>query len=80
MVPDKNHIRFRQLVTGEISHSFKLFSANMCLSRNQRKVAEEGRSPMAMTEAIEDLHSFFVKFESIMTDDLNTLFAKETPC
>lgn len=80
MVPDKDHARFRQLVTGEISHTFQLFSANMCLSRNQRKVAEEGRSPMAISEAIEDLHSFFVKFETLLTDDLNTLFPEESPC
>lgn len=74
MVPDKSHPRFRELVTGQYAHSFPIFSANMCLSNNLRKVRAGGASPTIVSAAIDDMHAFFVKFEADISDDLRRIF------
>ena len=74
MIPDKNHPRFRQLVTGEFAHSFQNFTAGMCVSRNQRIVREAGGSPDAVASATEIVHGFFVKYEDLFAADLKIIF------
>ncbi len=74
MVPEKSHPLYRQLVTGESSHAFQVFSANMCISNNQRKVRASGNDPAVIEEAVNDLHAFFVKFESVFGDELKKFF------
>lgn len=73
MVPTPNHPRYRQLVTGEFVHNFKQFSAGMCVSRNQRKVAMNPEST-TVNGAIHEVHAFFEKFENILADDLKAIF------
>lgn len=74
MVPDKSHPRYRELVTGQFEHTFQVFSANMCISNNQRKVRAANSSPQSIAEAISDLHAFFSKFESVFADELKLIF------
>jgi hypothetical protein len=73
MVPSPSHPRYRQLVKGEFTHKFKQFTAGMCVSRNQRKVAMDN-SPQATAEAVKDIHEFFQKFEGILEEDLKAIF------
>jgi hypothetical protein len=74
MIPPKSHPRFKQLVTGEFSHSFQVFAGSMCISRNLREVQKSGGSPQAVAAAIDDVYAFFVKFESVLAADLKAIF------
>ncbi len=74
MVPEKSHPLYRKLVTGESTYAFQTFSANMCISNNQRKVRAAAGDPAVIEEAVADLHAFFVKFESVFGDELKKIF------
>jgi len=74
VIPDKNHPRYRQLVTGEFRHSFQNFTAGMCVSRNQRLVRESAESPDSIGTATEVVHGFFVKYEELFAADLKIIF------
>ncbi|HNY29488.1 MAG TPA: hypothetical protein PKO15_01250 [Fibrobacteria bacterium] len=74
MVPPKSHPRYRELVTGSFSHSFRLMPAGMCVTRNLRAIRIEGGQPEVVQQAIEDVHEFFAKYEPIMADDLKDIF------
>lgn len=74
MVPPKTHKRFRQLVTGEFTHSFRLLPAGMCVARNLRAVRLDGSGSSLVDTAIDDVHAFFTKYEAIMGDDLKAIF------
>lgn len=74
MVPPKSHPRYKELVTGQFSHSFRLLPAGMCVARNLRAVRLEGGGSELLQNAIEDVHTFFSKYEPIMTDDLKAIF------
>ena len=73
MIPDKSDARWESLVTGDISHSFKMMAAGMCVSRNQRMYKRQN-NPEAMRNAIANLHEFFTKFEQIAEEDIRTIF------
>jgi hypothetical protein len=74
MIPPKSHPRYKQLVTGEFTHSFQVFAGSMCVSRNSRNVQASGGSPEAVAAAVEDVYAFFVKFESVLTADIKAIF------
>jgi len=74
MIPPKTHPRYRQLVTGELSPSFQAFAFSMCVSRNRRQVEHEGKSPDSIAAAIDDIHAFLAKFESVLEPDMKSIF------
>ena len=77
MIPPKDHPTWRLLVTGERVHSFKALSAAMCVARIVRFVQKEGGSPEAVELAVDDLHAFFRKLESLLADDIKAIFGEE---
>jgi CheY-like chemotaxis protein len=74
MVPPKTHPRFKQLVTGEFTYSFRALAGSMCVSRNQREVRRSGKDEKAVAAAIDDVHAFFVKFEKALAADIDAIF------
>lgn len=74
MVPAKSHPRYKELVMGTFSHSFRLMPAGMCVARNLRAIKMEGGDKAVVQQAIDDVHAFFTKYEPIMTDDLKAIF------
>lgn len=74
MIPDKSDPRWKKLVTGEKNHQFKMTAAGMCVNRNQRMYKRDN-SEAAMKSAVDNLHEFFTKFETIAVDDIKALFS-----
>jgi hypothetical protein len=77
MVPPKSHPRYRQLVTGEYSHSFKSVSTSMLVSLHIRRVQASQKNPEAIAAGVEAISVFFSKYEDLLTDDLNAIFGIE---
>lgn len=73
MIPSKDDMRWKDLITGKIEHNFSSVSAGMNLSRNKRKYT---RSPNETTllECVDDVYKFFQKFESVLADDMKVIF------
>jgi len=76
MIPPKSHPRFRQLVTGELNHSFKSISTSMFGTLLVRRVQAANQAPAAIIAAIDEVAVFFDKYESIVSDDLKSIFGK----
>lgn len=73
MIPPKSDPRWKQLLTGDLQHSFAAASAAMCVSRNRRRLLQDS-SAEAVQKGVDDVHAFFSKFESIVADDLKAIF------
>jgi len=71
MLPPKNDQRWKDLLTGKITHQFKAFSAGMCISRLCREVKKD---PANMPMALDEIYAFFVKYEAIATEDITAIF------
>ena len=76
MIPDKTDERWKDIVEGKISKNFKTVAAGLCVSRNQRAYRMD-QSPEVMSKCIDELVSFFTKYENISQDDLRDLFKQE---
>lgn len=73
MIPPKSDPCWRDLMNGTIKHDFKLVSAGMCLSRNRRNY-KLNPTEHNFEQAVEELHAFFTKYESLLNEDLPHIF------
>jgi len=73
MIPPKTDPRWKNLIEGNIQHTFKLVSAGMCLARNQRHV-HLNPNPETLQAAIDEVHAFFTKYENLLAEDLPVIF------
>jgi len=73
MIAPKEDPKWTALLRGEIQHQFQLASAAMIVSRCQRQVFGDP-SPQTVTKNLDELHTFFSKFENVAGDDLNAIF------
>ena len=73
MIPPKEDPRWVELLKGQIRHRFQLASAAMIVSRCQRQVFGDP-SPQTIQKNLDELHSFFTKFENVASDDLIGIF------
>jgi len=69
-IPPPTAPLWERLVTGQLTHKFNLFAANMALSRATRVVAGDPKQKAAM---IAELHQFFTKFAGLTAAELRTL-------
>jgi len=73
MIPPKTDERWKRLVSGEIAHEFKIFSASMLISRTSQNI--KGNSSFeTISESIDEAHSFFTRYEDIFGDDIEAIF------
>jgi len=73
MLPQKTDPRWSGLLAGSIPHQFKATAAGLCVSRHQRAL-KQNVNPAALNSAIDDVYDFFSRYESIMQEDISTLF------
>ncbi len=73
MIPQKSDEKWKLLVSGKISHQFEVFSASMLISRLSQCIKEDDSVGM-MQNCIDEAFDFFIKYESIFVDDINTIF------
>lgn len=73
MLPGKIDPRWRRIVTGEVNYKFKSVPAAMCAFRLTSAVRRNG-SPKVIEASIDELHTFFTKYESVLKDDIAGLF------
>lgn len=73
MIAEKNDNRWKKLVTGEIKHNFKVFSASMCVNRNVREVVKNPNE-IVISNAIDEVYTFFRKYELLLNDDIKEIF------
>ena len=74
MLPDKNDPMWEKLITGKIEHNFKQVSAGMMLSRMQRMTKTPELFNVEMSDLIEEVYSFFEKFENLLEEDIKKIF------
>ncbi|MFP4364089.1 MAG: hypothetical protein ACLFR1_09490 [Spirochaetia bacterium] len=73
MLPDKSHPAWKKLVNGKKTHQFKSIPAGLCVSRLVRKVSTDN-SKESVDRAVDELYSFFEKYEKILSVDINAIF------
>ncbi len=73
MLPAKGDPRWKSLVTGKTGHSFRSVPAGLMISRVAR-LTQRDASSEHVSQRIEEVHAFFTKFESILTEDIKAIF------
>ena len=73
MIPPKYDERWKRLVSGEIDHEFKIFSASMLISRTSQNI-KANNSLETIAASIDEAHSFFTRYEDIFSDDIKAVF------
>jgi hypothetical protein len=73
MIEPKDHPKWKDVLMGKVQHKFQLASAAMLVSRCQRQVAHDA-SQQAYEKNLNEMHSFFTKFEHIVVDDIKAIF------
>jgi hypothetical protein len=73
MVPLKTNEKWKSLVTGQVNHSFKCVPAGLMLSRLIRESKKDYSLPN-INKLIDEAYSFFLKYESILGDDIKEIF------
>ena len=73
MIPLKTNERWKSLVIGELNHSFKCVPAGLMFSRLKRE-AQKDNSLANINKLIDEAYNFFIKYESILTDDVKQIF------
>jgi hypothetical protein len=71
MVPAPNHPTWAKLIKGELDHKFKITAASM-LFFNLR--LQFKRDPDKLSTHVSEARKFFEKYETLMADDVQTLF------
>jgi hypothetical protein len=74
MIASKDDPKWLELLSGGIVHQFQLASAAMIVSRCQRQVSRDP-SPQTIEKNLDEMYSFFTKFENVVTDDLRAIFS-----
>lgn len=73
MIPPKTDRRWEVLVTGKINSNFKCLPLGMMISRQKREFQKDN-SKEEIRKLVDEAYSFFVKFESILQDDIKSIF------
>ncbi|MGK5091988.1 hypothetical protein WDW89_08240 [Deltaproteobacteria bacterium TL4] len=73
MIPPKSNNKWKLLVSGKVAYTFNFFPASMLISRLIRKTQKD-QSEATSIECIEEIHTFFVKYESTLTEDIKAIF------
>ena len=73
MVPLKTNDKWKSLVSGELDHNFKCVPAGLMLSRLKRE-AKKDNSSSNINILIDEAYNFFIKYESILTEDIKQIF------
>lgn len=71
MLPAATHPKWAQLVKGEVSYNYKFLALKIALTRYQQKVKFNDAE---LQPAINELFEFFKKNESLLADDIKTIF------
>jgi hypothetical protein len=74
MIASKEDPKWMELLYGEVQHQFQLASAAMIVSRCQRQVSRDP-SPQTIEKNLDEMYSFFSKFENVVIDDLRAIFS-----
>jgi hypothetical protein len=73
MIPALSDSKWRALITGQIKHNFKCVPAGLMFSRLNRE-AQRDNSLANLEKLVNEAHSFFNKYERILTDDIKAIF------
>lgn len=73
MLPPKEDPRWSGLLTESVPHQFQAVVAGLCVSRLRRELKQDS-SPAAMKTALDEIYKFFVRYESILQDDISAIF------
>ena len=76
MIPSKTDGKWAKLVKGELQHNFKSVPAGLMLSRLHRE-SDANKDQATLQRCIDEIYSFFEKYESILRDDISNIFGKE---
>ncbi len=74
MIPQKTDKKWEDLVTGKVNHNFKCFPLGMLISRHKR-IFQRDNSKEAVNKLIDEAHDFFIQYESILQDDIKSIFS-----
>ena len=69
-IPPPSDALWNKLVSGQVTHKFALFAANMALAHAVRSVAAD---PSKKPAAIEELHRFCGKYADLVAEELQSL-------
>ncbi len=73
MIPSKSDVKWGKLVKGEVQHSLKSVPAGLMLSRMRRETAANP-DQTTVQRCIDEVYSFFEKYESILGEDIARIF------
>jgi len=73
MLPEKSNHIWSQLVTGKKSYKCRVVPASMLLARIIRSTQIDD-SPENVQRCIEETYTFFQRYQSILKDDIRTIF------
>jgi len=76
MMPPKTDQRWLKLVDGSLQHKFSCVPAGLMISRVRRELQADG-SPASRDRSVQEVYSFFQRYESILTDDIKAVFGQE---
>jgi hypothetical protein len=74
MLPSKEDLKWKALISGKINHEFKCVPAGLMLARIKREL-EHDHSESTMNRCVQELYTFFQKYESILKEDISIIFA-----
>ncbi|EIJ41242.1 hypothetical protein BegalDRAFT_0322 [Beggiatoa alba B18LD] len=76
MVPDKSEPLWRLLVTGQKGYKCQVVPASMMLARVIRSTQLDN-SAENIDKCINEIHSFFTRYEPILEQDIQAIFGSE---
>jgi hypothetical protein len=72
VIPDKSSACWRQLATGKKTVQTQVLGLQMILKRIQRNL-DDAPPESALQAAAEELHTFFIKYEKILDNEIKSL-------
>lgn len=75
MIPPQDHPCWKELVKGAAICKFKLYAANLNISRHKRMYATEP-TPEMMNRCIKELYQFFKKYELLLEEEIHNQLIK----
>ena len=73
MVPPKTDPRWRSLIEGRIDVEPSFLALKLLLQRIRLRY-DLNKKTVNMSELVNDLHAFFVKYESFLAEDMKKIF------
>lgn len=73
LIPERSDNKWKQLVLGKKQHQFQAIPAAMLMSKLIRKCRQDS-SPENIEKSVAEIHSFFIKYEAILGNDIKELF------